>query len=174
MVDKFCAPCQQSGSISWLVWLVCFTACVLFLFCWYCIECYPNRTQVATHPPTHPHPHTHTHTPTHTNRVGQNHIYISIVYTAFPARESRNIRSCTLYIYSSGHPCDIHVLAPSPQITRAPPSPFPSSPLPHIYRVGQDHIYTVHTRHFWQGNLEIYGHIRCIYTALAILVTYTF
>jgi len=32
------------------------------------------------------------------------------------------------------------------------------------YRVGQDHIYTVYIRCFWQGNHRIYGHIRCIYT----------
>jgi hypothetical protein len=34
-------------------------------------------------------------------------------------------------------------------------------------RVGQNHIYTVYIRHFWQGNHQIYGHIRCIYTVLA-------
>jgi len=31
----------------------------------------------------------------------------------------------------------------------------------HISRVGQNHIHTV----FWQGNHQIYGHIRCIYTS---------
>jgi len=36
-----------------------------------------------------------------------------------------------------------------------------------IPRVGQNHIYTVYIRYFWQGNHEIYGHIRCIYTVLA-------
>ena len=34
-------------------------------------------------------------------------------------------------------------------------------------RVGQNHIYTVCIRYFWQGNHHIYGHIRCIYTVLA-------
>jgi len=34
-------------------------------------------------------------------------------------------------------------------------------------RVGQNHIYTVYIRYFWQGNHQIYGHIRCIYTGLA-------
>ena len=29
--------------------------------------------------------------------------------------------------------------------------------IPHIYRVGQNHIYTVYIRCFWQGNHEIYG-----------------
>jgi len=38
---------------------------------------------------------------------------------------------------------------------------------PIIRRVGQNHIYTVHIRYFWQGNHQIYGHIRCIYTVLA-------
>ena len=31
-------------------------------------------------------------------------------------------------------------------------------------RVGQNHIYTVHIQYFWQGNHQIYGHIRCTYT----------
>jgi hypothetical protein len=34
-------------------------------------------------------------------------------------------------------------------------------------RVGQNHIYTVYIRYFWQENHQIYGHIRCIYTVLA-------
>jgi len=29
------------------------------------------------------------------------------------------------------------------------------------------YIYTVYARHFWQGNNQIYGHIRRIYTVLA-------
>jgi len=37
----------------------------------------------------------------------------------------------------------------------------------HMYRVGQNHIYTVYIRYFWQGNHQIYGYIRCIYTVLA-------
>jgi hypothetical protein len=36
-----------------------------------------------------------------------------------------------------------------------------------LSRVGQNHIYTVCIRYFWQGNHRIYGHTRCIYTALA-------
>ena len=39
--------------------------------------------------------------------------------------------------------------------------------IPFIHRVGQDHIYTVHIQYFWQGNCQIYNHIRCIYTVLA-------
>ena len=55
--------------------------------------------------------------------------------------------------------------------THVPPPPTPT-PTPtafscNIFRVGQDHIYTVHIRYFWQGNHQIYGHIRCIYTVLA-------
>ena len=36
----------------------------------------------------------------------------------------------------------------------------------HICRVGQNHIYTVYIRYFWQGNHQIYGHMSytvCIY-----------
>ena len=36
-----------------------------------------------------------------------------------------------------------------------------------VCRVGQNHIYTVYLRRFWQGNHQIYCHIRCIYTVLA-------
>ena len=38
---------------------------------------------------------------------------------------------------------------------------------PYIIRVGQNHIYTMYIRYFWQGNEQIYGHIRCINTVLA-------
>jgi hypothetical protein len=37
----------------------------------------------------------------------------------------------------------------------------------HVSRVGQNPMYTVCIRYFWQGNYQIYGHIRCIYTVLA-------
>ena len=36
-----------------------------------------------------------------------------------------------------------------------------------ILKVGQNHICTVYVWYVWQGNHKIYGHIRCIYTALA-------
>ena len=42
-----------------------------------------------------------------------------------------------------------------------------------MIRAGQNYnyniIYTVYIRYLWQGNHQIYGHIRCIYTVLAIL-----
>ena len=41
------------------------------------------------------------------------------------------------------------------------------STLSSMCRVGQNHIYTVYIRCFWQENHQIYGHIRCIYTVLA-------
>jgi len=36
-----------------------------------------------------------------------------------------------------------------------------------IARVAQSHLSTVHIRYFWQGNHQIYVHIRCIYMILA-------
>jgi hypothetical protein len=33
--------------------------------------------------------------------------------------------------------------------------------------VGQNHTYTVCIRYFWQGDHQIYGHLRCIYTVWA-------
>jgi hypothetical protein len=38
---------------------------------------------------------------------------------------------------------------------------------PYMTRVGQNPIYMVHIRYIWQGNHQIYGHIRCVYTVLA-------
>jgi hypothetical protein len=36
-----------------------------------------------------------------------------------------------------------------------------------MHRVGQNHIYTVYIRYFWQENRQMYAQIRCIHTALA-------
>jgi len=33
----------------------------------------------------------------------------------------------------------------------------------HMRRVGQNRIYTVYTRYFWQGTHQIYGRIQCLY-----------
>jgi len=38
------------------------------------------------------------------HRVGQNHIYIYGVYTAFLAGKSPNVRSYMVYVYGSGQP----------------------------------------------------------------------
>jgi hypothetical protein len=36
-----------------------------------------------------------------------------------------------------------------------------------ISRVGQNHIYTVYIRYFWQGDHQIYGIVQCICLVLA-------
>jgi len=36
-----------------------------------------------------------------------------------------------------------------------------------IYIYRSEHICGAYVRCFWQGNHQIYGHIRCIYTVLA-------
>jgi len=36
-----------------------------------------------------------------------------------------------------------------------------------ISRAGQNHIYTLRRRYFWQDNHQMYGHIRCVQTVLA-------
>jgi len=38
-----------------------------------------------------------------------------------------------------------------------------------MHRVGQNHTYTVYVRYLWQGNHQLYVHIRCIYTVLVNL-----
>jgi hypothetical protein len=45
-------------------------------------------------------------------------------------------------------------------------SHHPITLLLHILRDGQNHIYTLYIRHVWQGNHQIYGHIRCVFTVL--------
>jgi hypothetical protein len=47
------------------------------------------------------------------------------------------------------------------QFTPLPPPRSTGMP-----RVGQSHIYTAYIWFVWQGNHQIYGHIRCIYTVL--------
>ena len=83
-------------------------------------------------------------------RVGQIHTYIRIysVCTVMWAGKSPYIRSYTVYIHSSGQPylCVISLSN---------------------CRVGQNHVYSVYIRYFWQGNYQTYGHIQCIYTVLA-------
>jgi len=37
----------------------------------------------------------------------------------------------------------------------------------HMPRTGQNYIYTVYVRYFWQGNHQIQSHIRCIFTVPA-------
>ena len=34
-----------------------------------------------------------------------------------------------------------------------------------LYRVDQNHIYKVYIQYFWQGNHQINGHIKCIYSS---------
>jgi len=51
-----------------------------------------------------------------------------------------NIQSYTVYTYGSGQP-----------------QPYYRTP----------YIWCIHIRYFWQGNCQIYSHIRCIYTVLA-------
>jgi len=61
-----------------------------------------------------------------------------------------------------------HLCPPEPLLLATEYAPIlhdRSTPIMH--RVGQNHIYTVYIRCFWQGNHQIYGHIRCIYTVLA-------
>ena len=76
------------------------------------------------------------------------HIYMSHIYTYYI------IYIYILYIYMCVY---IHTVAQSYIYTHGHTV---------IYRVDQNHIYTIYIRYFWQGNHQIYGHIRCIYTDL--------
>jgi len=105
-----------------------------------------RTTQRLTH--THiPHTHTHTHTYTH-----HTHTYM----------QARSV-SCMLY------DDDLPLLTYEPHAVQTMLSRLTvCARNKHlITRVGQNHIYTEYIRYFWQGNHQIYGHIRCIYTVLA-------
>jgi hypothetical protein len=67
---------------------------------------------------------------------------------------------CCLFMVSKAH------MAQLPQTYPPPFSSITQTPL-HLSRVGHNHIYTVYIRCYWQGNHQMYGHIRCIYTVLA-------
>jgi len=110
-------------------------------------------------------------------------IYIRCIYS-ISAGKPPHIRSYTVYIYGSGQPyISVYVCVclfacvcvfmcvlvgviwenlyfklaavPAQRMSR------------NFYRVGQNHIYTVHIRYFWQETHQIYGHTRCIYIVLA-------
>jgi len=68
-------------------------------------------------------------------------------------------------LYMTVYICTVHDRVYAPYMTVNLVIPLPK--IPYIYRVGQNPIYTVYVRYFWQGNHQIHGHIRCIYTVLA-------
>jgi len=124
------------------------------------------------------------------SRVGQNHIYIRCIYGIFG-------RGITKYTIIYGAYIQFWPTLNITQSIQLPTRPLPPFDVRRtherfmrarvlrkaracgttctkvtwlfstISRVGQNHIYTVHIRYFWQGNHQIYGHIRCIYTVLA-------
>jgi hydrogenase maturation factor len=74
----------------------------------------------------------------------------------------------TVYIwYGPGQPLSFVVKAALHTGSNCMHLPPPLCTICDMYRVGQNHIYTVYIRYFWQGNFQIYGYIRCIYTVLA-------
>ena len=113
-----------------------------------------TRTHTLTHTSlcAYTHIHTHTHTLTHTHQVCCTRL---CVYTqadfkksAFGRVKGNSAASEIRY--------DAIVISSSSQVLD-------------MCRVGQNHIYTVYIRYFWQGNYQIYGHTRCVYTVLANL-----
>jgi len=109
------------------------------------------RTYACTHAHTYTHIHTHTRTHKHTPATNG-----TAAFWASPSDDA------SLKVGSRGMPYCAAI------------SRFVASDawmrLNMKSRVGQNHIYTVCIRCFWEGNHHIYGHIRCIYTVLAILM----
>jgi len=127
----------------------------------------PSYSPFYTHTYTHAHTHnTHTHTHTHIHTTHNTHAHTH-----------------TTHIHAYIH----NLAAPSPTsstgatavsgLTRPTGwqknwghwlmTPGTHWSVVHMHRVGQNHIYTVCIRYFWQGNHWIYGHMRCIFTVLA-------
>jgi len=93
--------------------------------------------------------------------VGQKHIYIYIYIYIIFGREftmQNQQRVLSLIVASSGHHTQFTFQNHPCLGSRWPPLG--------IYTI---YIYSVYIRYFWQGNHQIYGHIRSIYTVLANL-----
>jgi len=130
----------------------------------------------CTHTHTHPHSHTHTHTHTHTHvqqqqqqcweeeedegEDGEGHGQREFAVTCKHAEDSKSFFQLK-FLEPEGVWC-------------APGTKSVCTCRCVIYRAGQNHIYMVCIRYFWQGHHLIYGHIRCIYTVLANLHIYVF
>ena len=65
------------------------------------------------------------------------------------------------------HTCTKHTQMHVLQGLQTKPSVKHAAARLRMYRVSQNHKYTVYIRYFWQENHQKYGHIRCIYTVLA-------
>ena len=96
-------------------------------------------------------------------RVGQNmYILTRCIYRALgrKAAEYMIIHGVYLYIYIRFWPtlssCNMYVKGQCR-----------GNSCMMVCRVGQNHIYTVYIRRFWQGNHQIYGRTRRVYTVLA-------
>jgi len=130
-----------------------------------------TRAHTHTHTRTHTHIHTHTHTHTHTHIRTQ-------VWRLIVALVADHPLSCPSWLPSLRFCCGDRLLVrhslhtpwllckcATAVLSKAHSQIIARKAV--LFRVGQNHIYTVHIRYFRQGNHQIYGHIQCIYTVLA-------
>jgi hypothetical protein len=104
--------------------------------------------------------HTHTHTQAHAHTSAHTHTHIHIhTQDEFHTHTEALHRACGCPDQNGGTLCFVKLTT---KVTHG----HQSSVIVMSW-VGQNHIYTVYTRYFWQGNHRLYGHIRCIYTVLA-------
>jgi hypothetical protein len=76
----------------------------------------------------------------HMTRVGQNHTYIRCIYSVGQNR-----------IYAPY--MTVYLVISLPKI-------------PYIHRINRVLANPINIRYFWQGNHQVYGHVRCIYTVM--------
>jgi len=97
------------------------------------------------------------------------------LFFAHFGREKAHFRTCTDWpqlqdssIKTTENPVAPHLLRVSPWVMHTESWHWVVlNTLFKMSRVGQNHIYAVYIRYFWQGNHQIYGHIQCIHTVLA-------
>ena len=129
-------------------------------------------TQHLGHANTYTHAHTHTHTHTHTLSLLCSYVTRSLALHCWCSTWWAVVLPCLPYP-SCSWPRP-HLRPPRATVMeKTAASLCPSKPRSvstqrlFMCRVGQNHMYTVYIRYFWQENHQMYGHIRCICTVLA-------
>jgi len=121
-----------------------------------------TRTCIAPHRPR-LHVHTHTHTHARARACVSTHTYIHTRLA--PRRPGLHVLRCQPWSRRlvSSHQ---ELQARRPRHQKAWLLPAGRQSVPHIYLESARtiFIYTVYVRCYWQGNHQMYGHIRCIFT----------
>ena len=94
------------------------------------------------------------------------HCHTQILQVQYRPGQNNTYKALLAGGYSKSCCHSSHIQLPSPYVKR-PSLWLETSVLCNMHRVGQNHKYAVYVWYIWQGNHQIYGHIRRIYTVLA-------